>query len=546
MIRTLIGLVLPILLVAGMRAQAGLIVNEVLSNEPGSSTTMEWIELYNDSTSVVYLDDFRLNVNDDTLDMACAVSIEPGEFYVICRRLAGSASFEQRWGDNSGSWGDTPSEDSLATPCEMSFSLTNNSGHVSLVRNGTTVSTLGWTNSGADGYSWERIIADGDGVGQSTAEGGTPGRPNSLSPADIDLAIEDVSVSHNLGKTYLTFDIANRGLYRTDAVNLDVVYIGPLNGSPSGAAGDTLGRVTVRALDPGESIQVTGQYCCSGMYMLCTATLPTDDRAENNSLIFVSVGSDYPPFVLSELMANPPNTLGTEWLEIKCRADVPMEIEGWMFGDANGLHQLSAGSRVIEPDEYIVVADSPVDFLSFYPGFSHLLWQPASWPAFNNDGDIVRLVDPYGIEADLFEYSATFDEYYTWARGEEAGQQDLWGRSEEIYGTPGGFNNVVLSDPGSSITINLDEKYISPDGDGIHDQIVIEIEAPLAPDYTVKIYDRNGRAVRTFQDSDPNPPGTIIWDGLSDAGRRLTIGMYILLVEAGGIASEKTPIVVAR
>jgi len=539
-----------ILLFLSVTAQSEPIINEVLANEPGSERVLEWVEIYNNSSQPVALGEYQLYVDESQYDLPSADTLGGGEYYIICRRLfsdGSSSSFESRWGDSSAVWGDTPGEDSIMTPHEVSISLINTGGTVELREGGATVSQLTWTESGLDGISWERVAPDESGISQSVAPGGcTPGRANSLVPVDVDLAVEDVEVTHEWENTILSFTVANRGTTAVSGSNLYLIYTGAPDGVKYYNIGDTLGSVAIRPLKPGESAAMVGQFVFEGEYLLFTAILPADHRNDNNSLIFVAVGQDYPPFVLSELMADPNDDLGTEWLEIKSRSNEAIEIEGWLFGDSLHTYPLSSGSRIIEPGEYIVVAQAAIEFISFYTGFSQRVWQPSNWPAFNNDGDVVRLIDPYGIEADRFEYSFTHEGEFTWARGEEPGKEDLWGRSETALGTPGGYNDVIFLDGDSQIDIVLGTAYISPDDDGIDDYTTIDISAPIASDYTVKIYDRQGREVKIFYDKDISPPTTIIWDGLSDAGRRLPIGLYILYVEAGGVASEKLPIVIAR
>ena len=531
-------------------AGAEVIINEVLANEPGSQTTLEWIELYNHSSNPAPLGEYRLTVDGTPYDLPGSDTLAAEEYYIVCRRLysgGSSAAFESHWGDDSGVWGDTQSEDSLARPCEISFSLINSGGSVELSRGGLAVSLFAWTEAGLDGYSWERTNPVQSAVVQSVAiDGSTPGRVNSLTPVGTDLALETVRVSCENGSTIIAFTIANRGTNPVSGSEVNLIYTGSPTGPPMYPLGDTLGTLSVKALEPSESAEVVGQFTFNGMYCLFTAVLPADDRPENNSLIFVGVGQQFPPLVLSELMANPDDQLNTEWLELRNRSDEAINVEEWSFGDALQTHPLSPGTRFIEPGEYVVVTESAVDFILFYSGFAQQVWAPINWPTFNNDGDAVRLIDQFGIEVDRFEYTFTHDNNFTWARGEEVGNEHLWGRSEDAYGTPGGFNNVVFADGASEITVTIDNVYLSPDGDGIDDWTTIDIITPMASDYSVKVYDRQGRVVKTFFDNEVFPPRTIVWDGKSDAGRRLPIGIYILLVEAGGIDSEKVPIVIAR
>ena len=71
-------------------------------------------------------------------------------------------------------------------------------------------------------------------------------------------------------------------------------------------------------------------------------------------------------------------------------------------------------------------------------------------------------------------------------------------------------------------------------------------EAPAEAEVTMRIYDRQGRAVRTLIDCETLLRTSYTWDGRSDGGRRLPIGIYILYLEAAGSKSVKKPIVIAH
>ncbi len=245
-------------------------------------------------------------------------------------------------------------------------------------------------------------------------------------------------------------------------------------------------------------------------------------------------------------MANPQDDLNTEWIELKCRSDLSLDLSAWFVGDALRTNPISSEPVLIQPDGYIVISQDTLAFHAFYPGFSGKCIQPGSWASLNNDGDVVRLVDGFGIEANRFEYDLGFEENYTWCRPEDLNLSNEWGRSANVGGSPGERNEVVTTQGVSALKVTVDPPYVSPDGDGFEDFTTITITAPTADDYTVKIFDRQGRAVRTFFEHSQFHTPSMEWDGLSDAGNRLPVGIYILYVEASGIESVKKPIVVAR
>lgn len=75
-----------------------------------------------------------------------------------------------------------------------------------------------------------------------------------------------------------------------------------------------------------------------------------------------------------------------------------------------------------------------------------------------------------------------------------------------------------ISEP--DISIDLDPTPFSPDGDGVDDELFIEIDVEnltAVEDWQLEIVDPRGESFRVFSGSS-QPPSTLIWDGISDNG----------------------------
>jgi hypothetical protein len=170
---------------SGQAVSADLVaINEVLANEPGSSTKLEWVELYNADSLSHNLEGWSFICKEDTTLFTADVVIPARGYLVIARQLVSeppdSVNFEGHWGDASGVWGDAPGEDFPAVHAKMS--LTNSGGTISLVDPDKNVQTFTWDKDCGDGVSLERVSWDGEdwfcGV---SLDGSTPGRKNSVS-----------------------------------------------------------------------------------------------------------------------------------------------------------------------------------------------------------------------------------------------------------------------------------------------------------------------------------------------------------------------------
>jgi len=525
-------------------AKAGLVVNEVLANEPGGHVTLEWIEIYNDSSTAVSIVGDQLKVGDKWVELPDNVWLDPGEYYIMCRKLfsTDSSGFEDVWGNSSGVWGDSPEESRLLIPFIAQFSLTNTGGIVELYNpSGILISELTWNESGKDGFSWERVSPQSLEIAQSVdPNGSTPGFINSHTPVPNDLALEEVSVTPDNGETSITFTVTNRGL---NTVLNAWLFLYPDLGDGVGIFADTIDAIDIAEIEPGSTFVTKQQYFLDGVYVSLSTSLPDDDRARNNRLDFIATGADFPPIVLSEVLANPKEPLETEWVEIKNRLNQPFDIAGWQLGDSLSLRTIIDTHATIDPNEYAVLAKDSLAFLGFYHHFDKRCLQPDHWPPFNNDYDVVRLVDSFGFEADRFAYTRVFNDNYTWSRGEEPGYENEWGRSEQVGGSPGEPNSVLYEPTSSNIAVTIEPNVFSSD----EDVVVITVDkAPAEAEVTMKIYDRQGRVVRTLIDSETLLRTSYTWDGRSDGGRRLPIGIYILYLEAAGGKAVKKPIVIAR
>lgn len=551
------------LFVLSTTSRAGLVVTEVMADEPGGSTSLEWIEIYNNSPDIIFLGLYPLQVMDDTSNRI----ILPGglgayQYVIVCRKLygnGGSPAFEEVWGDSSGVWGDSPLEN-YKEPIVWPFpSLVNSGGAVAILDPALEViSEFIWTRSVGDGISWERESFDSDALLASVDPlGGTPGFVNSVTPLGHDLDLQTVTVARVDDATEITFSIKNRSLGYVLGGDLTVFRV---NESDPGDRTDVLRTVNLPGFDSAEVVVITEQFLMSGTYFLLGGALDDDDRARNNVLRFAAPGADYPPVILTEVQARPTGWLYAEWVEVYNRTDTTINLADWWLGDAIDSHLISSSTVNVEPGDYLVLTDDTADFRAYYsdPDIQSRELEPlpqsVPWPRFNNNGDIVRLVDLFGLEADRFVYDLAFDSNYTWSRVTSATGPGDWGRSLEKDGTPGQANQVLLEPTGSSLELEIIPQVFSPDGDGWNDRAAISVVLPEASGYTLKIYDQVGREVRTFLDGDKliNPDDVdgerSIWffDGLDNNGQRLPIGIYIIYFEATGLETIKGSVVIAR
>jgi hypothetical protein len=163
---------------------ASIIINEILANEPGSYTKLEWVELFSADPADHDLEGWSFLCKDDTTLFPAGTTIPANGFLVIARQLVSeppdSISFENRWGDGSGIWGDSPEEGFPAIQAKMS--LTNSGGTIILIDPYGNEQTFIWDRDCGDGVSLERVSSDEDiWLCCVSASQNTPGKKNSVS-----------------------------------------------------------------------------------------------------------------------------------------------------------------------------------------------------------------------------------------------------------------------------------------------------------------------------------------------------------------------------
>jgi hypothetical protein len=516
-------------------------VNEVMANEPGANTTLEWIELFNNSAVPVNLAFYELVVGSTQIGLSG--SLDSGAYLVVCRRLVAAGTtpgFESVWGNNTGAWGDAPNEQYRVI--EASFSLVNTSGSVVLRIAGLDQPAFAWSSDGIDGHSWERKSSTTNEVLQCLDyTGSTPGFVNSITPLANDIALDTVTTTSSGGSTEVLITVENVGLNQVTNRSL-VVF--SRNGTDSLNSSDTLATAVIQILDPGFKTDLPVSLSLSGVYRRIGVKLPDDDRVRNNYRFMTIPGSQFPPARLTEVLPNPQLPLTSEWVEIRNEADTSIDLAGWNLCDMVSCYPIGDIPLPVKADSFVVLCQDSVGFRLVYTDPDIHVHELATWPVLNNTSDRVVFVDAMGNIADDFTYQSTYKGNYTWARSDSGGI--VWGRSADSGGTPGQANRVLFAPSGQRTEITITPKAFSPDGDGFEDECEISVASVKAPGYTMRIYDKQGRIVRRFFEDSQFLQETYSWDGRSDAGNRLPVGIYVLYFEASGIEDVKRAIVIAR
>lgn len=523
------------------------VLNEVLANEPGAFTSLEWVELFNADANPAGLADFSIVVGTDTSRLdSNSVVLASGGFAIVSRKPTSEdeteSSFEKQWGNNSGVWGDDPAENYPLL--KGKFSLSNGSGRVLLLYQNIPVDSFIYVSDAGNGKSWERIsattLAMGGNLGISKAvSGSTPGKINSVAPVANDLAVEQIA-AQNLSGSMVRINgaVGNVGL-DTASTRYLIFSLGIL-GDTGFAVTQKLDSVLVPALVLQEVYSFAADLTLSSGYSRIVVSLPDDGRSENNfAAVTVRVGSAAPTLLINEFLPDPQNPLESEWIELYNAADSAVQLFGWKIGDAKSRVGISVDSALVAPGDFVLVVQDKAGFQNFYPSATAQIFEPASWPSLNNDGDTIKLIGPFGLVEDSVGFDKGYGGNVSWEKKDPALPSDNtanWWRSVAANGATPGAANSIAAAYSENLQVDISPNPFSPDGDGFDDEVTINFTLPFQANLAVRIYDTNGREVKTLLDNVPSASGQLRWDGKGDNGKMLRSGIYVWFMETSGSA----------
>lgn len=266
--------------------------------------------------------------------------------------------------------------------------------------------------------------------------------------------------------------------------------------------------------------------------------LPNDINPENNQAgTSILIGES--PLVLNEIMFRP-SSGRTEWLELYNRSSRDYHLNDFLITDyADREIRFSA---YIAADDYLIVCRDSLNVMLYYPNAPfHTIVEADSWAPLNVGGDVLTLYDNYGLQLEQMEYSGDGSEHDVSLERVNPylpPSEDNWGYSV-IGATPGRQNSiyVVYLPTQASLTANP-----NPFAPLRGEYSIISFSLPeIISRVTVRIFDIKGRMVRKLADQILQASsGDFVWNGYSDDGRRLPVGVYIINLEATSQQSEKT------
>jgi len=273
--------------------------------------------------------------------------------------------------------------------------------------------------------------------------------------------------------------------------------------------------------------------------------------------------------IINEVLSNPRGS-GSDYVEIYNNSDKIISLQNWQIaqrdeGELDDLTIIAEVPRPIFPGGFALLTESIENTLENYPFGVTENFITVDLPSYSNDEGDVVLVMPNNEVSDEFNYSSDYhfgliDDtdgvsleriYYS----VDTNDPENWNSASETdnFGTPGYRNSQTLDISSSTGEVSVFPPAFSPDNDGYQDNLSINYElAQNANVVSLDIYNKEGLRVRRLkQNFFTGSSGSFLWDGLSDAGEKLPIGIYVIYLEVftvdGSVVNGyKVPAVIAH
>lgn len=260
--------------------------------------------------------------------------------------------------------------------------------------------------------------------------------------------------------------------------------------------------------------------------------------------------------IINELLFNPKKD-GVDFVELFNPSGQSINLQEVWIANINNAGNIANMQRISEavhhmmPGTYRVLTIDPLLVANHYPKARlQNFIKMNRLPAFNNDQGRVLLIHQPGINIgsqeryllDSLSYSEDMHSpFIKDPKGISLERVDLHQETNEpgnfrsaavaAGGATPGYQNSTIYD--SQTQLHLKSRIISPDKDGIDDELVIEYNiAHLGLMANIHLYNSKGRLIKNvLRNSSIPSQGFWTWEGQNEAGLTVAPGIYTIVIE---------------
>lgn len=377
-----------------------IVINEIMYAP--SSGEPEWIELYNKSSDIINLKNWKLSDANTTITIADHdIILNPDSFIVI----SNDSSIFNLYNINSriivthipslNNTGDAiVIKDVIETLIDSVYYLPNWGGNI----NGKSLERISITEASNDQANWET---------SKSIFKATPGTYNSVTQKDYDLLLSDILFYPNfpLIGDNLSVGVQIKNIGKKPAMfSLDLYKDTDLDSIPD----KLIESITNLNLEYGDSSQYLFNYSIenfqnkAGFYV---KLIFNEDQDSTNNYFYKIIEPGYPPetIIINEIMFAP---FGgePEWVELYNNSGFDINIKNWSIWDVitTPAKAIIKSELLFKGKSYIVIArDSSV--LNYHRTIPAQIIE-MNVPSLNNDNDGVVIKDNRGLTIDSVFY----------------------------------------------------------------------------------------------------------------------------------------------
>ena len=496
------------------------VLNEILFKP--LSTNQEWIEIFNRTDCVYCVDNLRIMDASGGIISFCG-NIPPLNFIVVCQDTIlfmqtypevdpKKVIFAQQWT----SLNNTDETLILADEYETKFDSTYYNG-----------------NNCPSDFSIERVdpFDDENIIWSICADSlGTPTFPNSVLPLQYDLSLEFVGMQiyeNSIKHSVIMRDVGLEEISEA-AISCELIVNGEYPGE----------NIYIEEIYLNDSLyyEFTTDIVQDGYYSFLYEVISEGDMNAGNNIDFSFYNSGSLPFVINEIMYDP-NGDEPEWIEIINNIIIPDLTKIILVVDEDTLEVPYCDQT------YYLVTNSENDADSLRAQYEiHDITILTGLPNLFNDGEQISLMDQCGNLIEEFFFQPEWNDELDGVSIERVNSEipantQNWGPSTNVC-TPGRMNSIFVQMLPNNMKLNVAPNPFSPYR---AERTIFSFALPeVLSTVTLRIFDLKGRMVRKLVDQVLQAStGNIIWNGWNDNGKKLPVGVYIVLMQATARESEK-------
>ena len=249
--------------------------------------------------------------------------------------------------------------------------------------------------------------------------------------------------------------------------------------------------------------------------------------------------------VLSEVLFYP-SSGGFDFIELYNASDRAIQLKNTALANLdNNSEEVVSSSYVLKAGEYVALCEDTTALKNQYPVPAHARFLQTELPPLNADEGIIQLLNEEGEMLDTFSYHE--DRHHPLIDSEDRKGVSLerirlkafdnstfnWhsGAGAGGFASPGYANSNQLIHGLAQDQILRFEKVFSPNGDGMHDVLLMEYQLEK-PGFllSLEVYSTEGYKVKKLTNNELlGTHGVLTWDGTNDNGLPERMGIFVLV-----------------